>query len=136
MVVTVAGLGDAVDVEHPLQIPVHCELGPQAPDQLDQGPQPPADIGPPFELQALPKPPGPPCPLPPAPPGPPQGPFPPQPDGAPGKAVPTRLVKDDQAALFVPQGPPEVNCEGHDPDVAEKVASWDAVGLAPASTQS
>lgn len=128
---------DDTDLQ-PDQIPVHCELGPQAPDQLDHGPHPPLP-GPP-DVQAGPKPPGPPDPWPPCPPGPPpfppQGPFPPQPLGAPGSAVPTRLVNDDQAAELVPQGPPEVNAVGNaPPDVAEKVASAAAVGAVPAFAQ-
>lgn len=88
VVVTVAGRGEAVEELRELacilqgredctdaqadQIPVHCELGPQTPDQLDHALHPPS-IGPP-DIHAGPKPPGPPMPGPPRPPGLPQGP--------------------------------------------------------------
>jgi len=144
VVVMVAGLGVAVVVEQPDQVPVHELNGPQPAvhvvhePQLTSlalvphgPPQPPAPPGPP-------KPPGPPQP-----PCPDHGPLPgAQPLGAPGRPVDRAETQLDHWPEFQPPlGPkpgPAVISEGQaePPEVALKVASWVAETVTPLLAQS
>lgn len=123
VVVMVAATGLAVVVLQPLHVPVHDEKGPQPPVHVVN-----AQLAPPkgfLEFQPLPGPPH----------------WPPfQPLGAPGRAVEHADTHELQPPLL-PQGPPPGPAviwdgQAEPPDVAEKVASGEAVTDAPAFAQS